>query len=77
MGTNQKKKEFMGTTYDEFDICTGLVAIRNTDSRRYQTGYAVGELNRKLEDAEKKVDQLQDSVQRFVIILEVISTPIC
>ena len=45
-------------------------------------GYAVeqaenGELNRKLEDAEKKVDQLQDSVQRFVIILEVISTPIC
>ena len=32
------------------------------------------ELNRKLEDAEKKVDQLQDSVQRFVIILEVIST---
>ena len=37
-------------------------------------GYAVGELNRKLEDAEKKVDQLQDSVQRFVIILEVIST---
>ena len=28
-----------------------------------------GELNRKLEDAEKKVDQLQDSVQRFVIIL--------
>ncbi|KAK4591219.1 hypothetical protein RGQ29_021424 [Quercus rubra] len=28
-------------------------------------GYAVGELNRKLEDAEKKVDQLQDSVQRL------------
>ena len=39
MGTKQKKKkEFMGTTYDEFDICTGLVAIRNTDSRRDQTG---------------------------------------
>ena len=38
MGTNQKKKEFMGTTYDEFDICTGLVAIKNTDSRRDQTG---------------------------------------
>ena len=35
-----------------------------------------GELNRKLEGAEKKVDQLQDSVQRFVIILGSYLNPI-